>query len=386
MWHSGNMVRGWESKSVESHIELAEKRAALAKLPKFTSDQAERIRQRQSLLLSRTRVETSRNPRFRKTLEASPKSLTTKSRVLHDGLPTMVRSFLCIAIAGFSLMGEQQFHIDHVIVAGKNLEAMEKALTQAGVPNQFGGQHSNHVTEMAMASFPDGSYLELIAIQPMAEPAAVAAHEWRKFMEGDAGPCAWAVRPQDLFAEAERLTVSKIAVGVLRKNGRKRPDGVQLDWETAQVGPTNGGFFPFLIHDLTPRDNRAFPSGSPSAHGFTGWTGIARVVIAVRDLDAAIALYRQAYWIDPPERQVDAEFGAKLAWFRGTPVVLAAPLSPKSWLNDRLEKFGEAPCAFILGPWKGSYTMEGAKSKWFGHSVFWADAGKLGWHLGFQPK
>jgi hypothetical protein len=214
----------------------------------------------------------------------------------------------------------------------------------------------------------------------------VAAHEWRKFMEGDAGPCAWAVRPPNLFAEAERLTVSKIPVGVLRQNGRKRPDGVQLDWETAQVGPTNGGFFPFLIRDVTPRDNRAFPSGKPPAHGFTGWTGIARVVIAVRDLDAAIALYRQAYWIDPPERQVDAEFGAKLAWFQGTPVVLAAPLSPKSWLSDRLEKFGEVPCAFILGPWKGSYTMAGAKSKWFGHAVFWADAGQLGWHLGFQPK
>jgi hypothetical protein len=123
-----------------------------------------------------------------------------------------------------------------------------------------------------------------------------------------------------------------------------------------------------------------------------GWTGIARVVIAVRDLDAAIAQYRQAYWIDPPERQDDAEFGARLAWFRGTPVVLAAPLSAKSplstksWLSARLESFGEAPCAFILGPRKGSSVMAGAKSKWFGHSVFWADAEKLGWHLGFEPK
>jgi hypothetical protein len=284
-------------------------------------------------------------------------------------------------------MGEQQFHIDHVTVAGKNLEAMEKALAQAGIPSQYGGKHSNHVTEMAMASFPDGSYLGLIAIQPMAEPSAVAAHEWRKFMEGDAGPCAWAVRPQDLFAEAERLTVSKIQVGMLRKNGRKRPDGVQLDWETAQVGPTNGGFFPFLIRDLTPRDNRAFPTGRPPAHAFAGWSGIARVVIAVRDLDAAIALYRQAYWIDPPERQVDAEFGAKLAWFRGTPVVLATPLSANSWLGLRLESFTEVPCAFILGPYNGSYVRPESKpAKWFGHSVYWADAGKLGWHLGFQPK
>jgi len=47
------------------------------------------------------------------------------------------------------------------------------------------------------------------------------------------------------------------------KNGRKRPDGVQLEWETAQVGPVMEHFFPFLIHDLTPRDLRAILAASP---------------------------------------------------------------------------------------------------------------------------
>jgi hypothetical protein len=292
----------------------------------------------------------------------------------------------CCATLGGSAMA-QQFHIDHVTVAGKNVEAMTKVLSSvAGITAQYGGPHSNHATEMALASFPDGSYLELIAIQPKADPTALAAHYWDKFMEGDAGPCAWAIRPADFNGEVERLRKAGVEVTDPRKSGRQRPDGVQLDWETAQVGPTNGGFFPFLIHDLTPRDNRAFPSGKPAAHGWTGWTGIAKVVIAVRDLDAAVAQYRHAYWIDPPERQDDAEFGAKLAWFRGTPVVLAAPLSTKSWLSARLESFGEAPCAFILGPRKGSEAVAGSKSKWFGHSVFWADAKQLGWHLGFEPK
>jgi hypothetical protein len=286
----------------------------------------------------------------------------------------------------------QQFKIDHVTVAGKNIEAMQKALSDAGLRSEYGGPHSNHATEMALASFPDGSYLELIAIQPKADPAALAAHEWQKFMEAEAGPCAWALRPADFTAEVERLRVSKVQVSDPRKNGRKRPDGVQLDWETAQVGPTNGGFFPFLIHDFTPRENRASPSGKPST---AEWTGVVKVVIGVKDLDAAIAQYRQAYWIDPPQRQEDAEFGAKLAWFRGTPVVLAAPLSPKSspqsspqsWLSARIERFGEAPCAFILGSKKSSNVRVGPKpAKWFGHSVFWADAEKLGWHLGFEPK
>jgi hypothetical protein len=277
----------------------------------------------------------------------------------------------------------QNFPIDHVTVGGKDLKAMQKALDAVGVRSEYGGPHSNHATEMALASFPDGSYLELIAIQPKADPPALAAHYWHKFMEADAGPCAWAIRPPDFSAEVERLRKAGVAVTDPRRAGRQRPDGVELDWETAQVGPTNGGSFPFLFRDFTARDNRAFPSGKPST---AKWTGVSKVAIGVPDLDAAIARYREVYRLAEPERQEDANFGAKLAWFRGTPVVLAAPINSSSWLNGRVQRFGEAPCAFVLGPRPGFGVMAGSKSKWFGHSVFWADAKQLGWHLGFEPE
>jgi hypothetical protein len=80
------MARGWESKSVESQIESAEARAALTKLPKLTPEQTERKQQRDSLLLSRTRVmhdlESSKNPRYRATLEAALKHLDDKIATL----------------------------------------------------------------------------------------------------------------------------------------------------------------------------------------------------------------------------------------------------------------------------------------------------------------
>jgi hypothetical protein len=274
----------------------------------------------------------------------------------------------------------QQFHIDHVTVAGKNVEAMIQRLRSVGgITAQYGGPHSNHATEMALASFADGSYLELIAIQPKADPAALAAHYWHKFMEADAGPCAWAIRPVDFPAEVERLRKAGVAVTGPNKSGRKRPDGVQLDWETAQVGPSNGGFFPFMIHDFTPRDNRAFPSGKATT---SDWTGMVKVVIGVQDLDAAVVRYRSAYGLPEPQRQEDAAFGAKLAWFPGTPVVLASPDNSNSWLNSRLQRLGEAPCAFILG---SKRSMTGSKaSSWFGQSMLWADSDGLGWHLGFE--
>jgi hypothetical protein len=80
------MARGWESKSVESQIESAEERAASAKLPKLTPEEADRKRQRESLQLSRTRVlndlETSKNPGYRKTLQAALKHLDDKLAAL----------------------------------------------------------------------------------------------------------------------------------------------------------------------------------------------------------------------------------------------------------------------------------------------------------------
>lgn len=287
--------------------------------------------------------------------------------------------FFCWATLACPIMA-QQFHIDHVTVAGRNVDVMRKALETAGIPSEYGGPHSNHATEMALASFPDGSYLELIAIQPKADPAALAAHYWHKFMEADAGPCAWAIRPENLPAEVERLRKAGIAVTDPHRAGRKRPDGVELDWETAQVGPTNGGFFPFMIHDFTPRDNRAFPSGKPATDRFTG---VVKVVLAVKDLGSAVDRYRQAYGLPMPELQDDAMFGAKLASFQDTPLVLAAPLEPDSWLTARLQNFGEAPCAFILGI-KASSWNGPPPSEWFGASIFWANAEQLGWHLGYE--
>ena len=292
----------------------------------------------------------------------------------------MFRFLIALVVLAMPTLAEQ-LQVDHVTVAGKDLHAMQAALHAVGIASEYGGPHSNHATEMALTSFPDGSYLELIAIQPQADPAAVAAHEWRKSLEGNGGPCAWAVRPADLAAEVARLHAAGIAASAPKKNGRKRPDGVQLEWETASVGSGNGTFFPFLIHDFTPRERRAFPGGKPLA---TDFRGVAKVVIAVQNLDAAIAQFRRAYGLPAPERQDDPAFGAKLAWFRDTPAVLAAPLSPESWLAERIRRFGEAPCAFILARAKeGRYRVKPG-SKWFAKPVSWFDAGTLGWRLGLE--
>ena len=272
--------------------------------------------------------------------------------------------------------------IDHVTVAGRDLKAMQATLAALGIPADFGGPHSNHATEMALASFPDGSYLELIAIQPNADSTAVAAHYWSKSMQSDAGPCAWAVRPKDMGAEVKRLQSAGVAVSVPARSGRARPDGVRLEWEAAPVGKgPNGMFFPFLIRDFTPREQRATPAGKPSTQDFTG---VGRVVIAVRDLKAAIKRYRDAYGLPAPVDQEDAKFGAKLASFAGTPVVLATPFNESSWLTARLSTVGEGPCAFVLLARNAKSYRITSQTTWFGAPISWLDTGKTGWWLGFE--
>jgi len=263
--------------------------------------------------------------------------------------------------------------VDHVSVSGTDLKGMQARLASVGIPSEYGGPHVNGATQMAVTSFPDGSYLELIALQSNPDRKALAEHYWSRQMQENAGPTAWAVRSSDVSAEAARLRTAGITVSSPSKSGRKRPDGVQLDWETARVGTEpNGTFFPFLIRDFTPRDSRAFPKGQPTTKDFSG---VRRVVIAVRDLKGSVTRFRQAYELPAPVEREDPSFGARLALFAGTPVILASPRGASSWLAKRLEQFGEGPCSFVLG-------RNGSATPWA--EVKWFDLEKLGWHLGFE--
>jgi hypothetical protein len=245
--------------------------------------------------------------------------------------------------------------IDHVTMAGPSLGPMQTALEKAGLYCEYGGPHANHATEMALASFPDGSYLELIAIQPKADAAAVAKHAWTKYMKGDAGPCAWAVRSPNVGVEAERLRKTGVPIGPPERSGRVRPDGFRLDWETAGTAD-HGVCFPFLIRDFTPREKRAFPNGKPNNPQFAG---VSKVLIAVKDLPAAVDRYRETYDLPKPEEENGR------AWFPGTPVILVA------WPR-RVNQFGEGVTAFIL---KSNSTAQG--ERWFGKHVHWVIPDRL---------
>ena len=66
------MARGWESKSIETQIDMAEDRSAVARAKVLSQVSLDLLRKKESILMSRTRVvrdlENAQNPRYRAVL------------------------------------------------------------------------------------------------------------------------------------------------------------------------------------------------------------------------------------------------------------------------------------------------------------------------------
>src|SRR5664279_5594298 len=123
--------------------------------------------------------------------------------------------------------------LDHVSICGSNLDNLRQAFTDVGLTPDVGGPHGNGITQMAIIGFDDSSYIELIA--PI-KPGVSAGSDWAKFMSEDAVTCAWAVGTNVLLQEVDRLKKAGVPVTTPQRGSRKRPDGMSIEWMTADVG------------------------------------------------------------------------------------------------------------------------------------------------------
>ncbi|WP_313693592.1 VOC family protein [Halorarum halobium] len=234
--------------------------------------------------------------------------------------------------------------IDHVTIAGRDLDALEAAFERVGIDPEYGGRHESSVTHMSVVGFADGTYVELLG---KAEPGT--ADFWDAHIDGDAGPCAWAVRTDDIDGATEALVEAGVAVDGPFPYSRDRPDGTTAEWKLTFPGEGEPGeLLPFLIEDVTPRSRRVRPT--PSAVE-SGLSGVHTVVIAVEDLDGPIEQLRSALGLSAPTRgRVErGRLAGNAAAFADAPVALLAPGGTDGWVEDRLERVGPGPCAFLFG-------------------------------------
>ncbi|MFT4880747.1 MAG: hypothetical protein ACI9HI_000744 [Salinirussus sp.] len=258
---------------------------------------------------------------------------------------------------------------DHATLAASSLERLDDAFGAVGLPTEYGGMHSNGVTEMSLLGFQDGSYIECIST---AEPG-VESPLWDAHIRGDGGPCGWAVRADDIVAAADRLRNAGVAVSGPESMARERPDGVELAWELALLGEGEPGTtLPFLIADETPREKRASPT--PAAAD-SELTGIEQVVLGVAGAGRAAERFGRAFPGLPEPVRETSDRGATLVRFPGAAPVLAEPTGG-SWLADRLEGFGPSPCGVVLGTTDIERSAErfglDTRLSWGERTVVWA--------------
>ena len=120
-----------------------------------------------------------------------------------------------------------KLEIDHVTLGASRLEALAGAFAAASLAADYGGLHSNGITHMSQVAFDDGSYVELVSITRPGQPSPW----WQEHIVREGGPCAWAVRVEDVDGEVQRLRARGVTVGDPTCMQRKRTDGQAVEWD-----------------------------------------------------------------------------------------------------------------------------------------------------------
>jgi catechol 2,3-dioxygenase-like lactoylglutathione lyase family enzyme len=266
---------------------------------------------------------------------------------------------------------------DHALICVSDLAPMQQGLAAVGLQPDYGGHHGHATTQMAQLGFPDGTY---IGVEAPVDASVETGTPQSTLMKADAGPCGWSVTSFDLKGDLQRISHLGVSVGAPEPRSRTRPDGTFAEWQSASLGPgAPGSNLPFFMEDKTPRSNRA-PHSSASIEGTT-ITGVGMVVLGVQNLDQNIALFRKVFGWPAPKVEDHPEFGAKLAYFTGTPVILAAASGSGSWVAERIARLGPCPIAFLLHAedFKAAskHFSLPAGNQWFHLDVSWFDVNKL---------
>ena len=216
------------------------------------------------------------------------------------------------------------YAIDHVVILVHDLAAATSDYAALGFTVTPGGVHADGATHNALVAFADGSYLELIAFR-----RAAPDHIWWRHTTNGEGLIDFALLPDAIDEDVAAARLRGLDMTGPFSGGRERPDGVRIAWKTARPATPD---LPFLCGDVTPRDLRV-PTGAARLHP-NGVTGIARVLVATRDLAVSAARYRALLGIEGTTvtEGVSFELGASA-------IVLTA-------LNEHHRR--EGPCALEL--------------------------------------
>jgi len=229
--------------------------------------------------------------------------------------------------------------IDHLVIVVNDLEQAAKDYGELGFTVVPGGQHPVG-SHNALISFPDGSYLEIIAFYREATD-----HRWWDALSKGERLVDFCLQTDDLPGDTLKLRDAGVAINDPVIWSRKRPDGFELKWLLSLATGSHRGIAPFLIEDITPRAAR-IPQQFGHANGIVG---IDRIIVAVGDF-SAIDTWYGALLRAKGERIIDAGLAAEgLRYKAGTHMLdFLTPRDVTSPLLDWTRRFGPSPYAAVL--------------------------------------
>jgi hypothetical protein len=236
--------------------------------------------------------------------------------------------------------------IDHVMICVPDLAQGMEQYRKLGFNIYAGGTHPGKGTHNAIA-FNAEDYVELLAIHDRAEYDAAGRSTWASGTLGDFIAAGGGIRyvivqSDDLAADVSAMRARGVEVSDPADGTRRTPDGLELRWKAALLGPANPLPLIFIQH-LTPLEARRKQVPVAGNHP-NGVRTLERVYIVVADAKAESALYARVLGLPQPPLQRGTVIMSDMAVFQlgamGLGVVQPYAAGPAA---DALERRGPGP-------------------------------------------
>ena len=175
--------------------------------------------------------------------------------------------------------------IDHVVIAGPDLEALTSTFRSIGFNVVGGGKHPigsyNNLIGLG-----DGAYIELLSFYE----ESPNHYWWNAVHQRGGGLIDFCMRTDDIQADYAVFAAQGVEMSPLVGLSRVRVDGYRLSWLNNENYGEYQGLIPFVIEDETPREERV-PKVIQHENRVTG---IDTITLAARDLDLARRIMENA--------------------------------------------------------------------------------------------
>ncbi len=252
--------------------------------------------------------------------------------------------------------------IDHVMICVPDLARGIEKYRQLGFNIYPGGTHPGKGTHNAIA-FNSEDYVELLAIHDRPEYDAAGRSTWASGTLGDFVAAGGGIRyvivqSDDLASDVAAMRARGVEVGNPTEGTRRTPDGLELRWKAALLGPANPLPLIFIQH-LTPLEERRKQVPVAGNHP-NGVHTLERVYIVVNDAEGESAAYARVLGLPQPPLQCGTVIMSDMAVFQLGPTGLGV-VQPyaEGAARDALERRGP-------GPFQALYrtTSMGAAARW----------------------